>query len=88
MIKAKEKDPDMSTTSKLDATPAYRDYRLQTLYTLSRILEDNKHFTFQPENDKIFENVGKSESCEEVGDRGDASSPFERMFKVKLSVIS
>ncbi|MEA5467534.1 hypothetical protein [Spirulina sp. 06S082] len=34
-----------------DATPAYRGYRLQTLYTLARILEpcDTKDLIFQPE---------------------------------------
>jgi hypothetical protein len=34
-----------------DATPAYRGYRLQALYSLSRILDQNsnKHLVFQPE---------------------------------------
>jgi hypothetical protein len=34
-----------------DATPAYRGYRLQALYTLWRILEseDSSHLIFQPE---------------------------------------
>lgn len=34
-----------------DATPAYRGYRLQTLYTLARIFESNEitDFVFQPE---------------------------------------
>ncbi|MDZ8029453.1 MAG: hypothetical protein RMX97_32905 [Nostoc sp. DedQUE11] len=34
-----------------DATPAYRGYRLQTLYTLASILEANErtNLIFQPE---------------------------------------
>ena len=41
----------MSVSSRSDATPAYRGYRLQALYTLSRLLEsnDSANFTFQPE---------------------------------------
>ncbi len=41
----------MSVSSQSDATPAYRGYRLQALYTLSRLLEsnDSANFTFQPE---------------------------------------
>ena len=39
----------MTSTPKSDATPTYRGYRLQTLYALSRILEGNQAFHFQPE---------------------------------------
>ncbi len=39
----------MTTTPPSDATPTYRGYRLQTLYTLSRILEKNRELHFQPE---------------------------------------
>ncbi|HAZ42981.1 MAG TPA: hypothetical protein DDW76_02060 [Cyanobacteria bacterium UBA11369] len=44
----------MSVASQSDATPAYRGYRLQTLYTLSRLLEsnDSANFTFQPEGEE------------------------------------
>lgn len=50
----------MSVSSQSDATPAYRGYRLQGLYTLSRLLESNDraNFTFQPEGKEdlaIFE---------------------------------
>jgi hypothetical protein len=39
-----------------DATPAYRGYRLQTLYTLGRILEPNesRNLIFQPEGAEDF----------------------------------
>lgn len=38
-----------------DATPAYRGYRLQTLYTLSRILEvDKTNLVFHPEGAEDF----------------------------------
>jgi hypothetical protein len=44
----------MSLSSRADATPAYRGYRLQALYTLSRILEsnDSANLTFQPEGEE------------------------------------
>ena len=44
----------MSVSSQSDATPAYRGYRLQALYTLSRLLEsnDSANFTFQPEGEE------------------------------------
>ncbi|NJO48450.1 MAG: hypothetical protein HC840_02010 [Leptolyngbyaceae cyanobacterium RM2_2_4] len=40
-----------SSPSRSDATPAYRGYRLQALYTLSRILEPHttSNLVFQPE---------------------------------------
>ena len=39
-----------------DATPAYRGYRLQTLYTLARILEPHERtdLVFQPEGAEDF----------------------------------
>lgn len=38
-----------------DATPAYRGYRLQTLYILTHILEsDGKDLIFQPEGAEDF----------------------------------
>jgi DNA polymerase III delta prime subunit len=44
----------MSTSSRADATPAYRGYRLQALYTLSRLLEsnDSANLIFQPEGEE------------------------------------
>lgn len=43
-----------------DATPAYRGYRLQTLYTLSRILEspEGSNLVFQPEGLEDFDVLG------------------------------
>lgn len=40
-----------ANSSRSDATPAYRGYRLQALYTLARILDssDPENLTFQPE---------------------------------------
>ncbi|MCP4396103.1 MAG: hypothetical protein GY801_02165 [bacterium] len=45
----------MTTTQKSDATSAYRGYRLQTLYTLSRILSDSKHRSFRPKSKEDLE---------------------------------
>ncbi|ACK66983.1 hypothetical protein PCC8801_2996 [Rippkaea orientalis PCC 8801] len=53
----------MSSFSHSDATPTYRGYRLQLLYTLWRILSENKknNFTFQPEGQEdlaIYDEAG------------------------------
>ncbi len=44
----------LATSSRSDATPAYRGYRLQALYTLSRILEphESSNLIFQPEGEE------------------------------------
>jgi len=44
----------MSSFSRSDATPAYRGYRLQALYTLARIIElsNNVNLVFQPEGEE------------------------------------
>jgi hypothetical protein len=42
-------DPESSLAEQTDATPAYRGYRLQALYTLSRVLEQADGLVYQPE---------------------------------------
>lgn len=56
----------MHTTLKSDATPAYRGYRLQTLYTLSRILTDDTHAIFRPEGKEDLEILDHNENTVEI----------------------
>ena len=56
----------MTSIPKSDATPTYRGYRLQSLYTLSRILSDNKHLIFRPENKEDLEILDRNHSTVEI----------------------
>lgn len=56
----------MPNSSGSDATPAYRGYRLQALYTLSRVLEPSLDLVFQPEGAEDLAILDVNDSFVEV----------------------